>query len=290
MKTRWEFFFEVDGFRFERNHRFKGLLNEQNRRMLGLSADADHFIVEIELDKECKFPGAQQSGRLKILLTGDNNETKDGVRAIVTNLSHQLSFKHQGHFKVHAGLVTGERIAETDEERQQLGDAPYFAEANMAEYTPPPIFDPKSLASVNMGGSAGAAIRQFNAATQASNPIDRMIGYFKVFESLYFKRGKQNEVAVLRASEELRQVVNELANESGSTATEQDYQQLVRNLVSVRGNCAHLRANGASGFVPGTTPVASEVEPMMEIARKLAWGAIALRAKREAGNAHDPNA
>lgn len=281
MKCRWDFFFEVHGFRFEREHRFKGLLDDKNRSALGLPKDADHFLVEIKLDEDSKFPLAEQSGVLRILLKGDQQETKNGVRAIVSNIAHQMSFKHQGHFKVHTGLITGERIAETDDERQQIADAPYFAEAHLVEYEEPPTFDPKSLASMMIGGSAAAAVRQFNAATQATNAIDQVIGFFKVFESLYFKRGKQNELVVLRESQELRQVANELAKDNGWNGTDQDFEQLLRDLIRVRGNCAHLRANGARGFVPGTTQVSSEVEPMARIAKKLAWGAIALRGKRE---------
>ncbi len=280
MKCAWQFFFETRGFRFQQRYRFMGLVDADNRKALDLPADVDRFFVEIEPDAECKFPTADQSGVLKVVLRGNPESTKQPVRRIVSNVAQQISYRHSGTLKIHSGLITGERIPETEDERQQVADRPYFAEAHVVEYEPAAAFDPASLATIGVGGPADVAMRQFNSAMQASNPVDRFLGFFKVLESIYCDgAGKQKTLAKLRASGELREIAAAMGRENGFEPTDEQYITLLKDLVQTRHRCAHLRGDGSFGFVPGTAEIRAEVEPLANIARKLADGAIQRRTK-----------
>lgn len=280
MKCEWKFFFETRGFRFERKHNFRGSLREEHRRVLGLDENIDEFQVDFVPHSECMFHGAEQSGDLHLVLRGDPEQTREPALRLALRVAQQVSFNLGGELKVLGGLVTGRRIAETENERSAIGEAPYFAEAHMEEYEEPKTFDPSALNSIVMDGPISVAMIQFNSAIQANNIVDRFLGLFKVLESLFTTKKSDKLSRKLCDSIELRAVADEFARARGWSMSGHDYQSLIKDLMMARDQCAHLRAKCKQGVVSGMPEVSTKVEPLADVLKEMAYRSlIRLRAE-----------
>jgi hypothetical protein len=100
-------------------------------------------------------------------------------------------------------------------------------------------------------------LRQFNQARSARALVDQFLGFFKTLELLYcgHVRGSDS-LPCLRDNVELLRIAQaELTSADGNQdrqMTPADFDALLRNLVRVRGNCAHLRERFGSGSMKRT--------------------------------------
>jgi len=186
----------------------------------------------------------------------------------------------QGELKINYGLVMGQLLPDTPEEVAQLGDRPYFATARLVEMRPPPTFDGSEFDIL----STSPLIKQFNAAVSATNPIDKFLGLFKILEDLYGPSSKKITLAeALKASNDLLQIsqknFHKTENGIDRPMTQDDFNELIDNLVKTRHECAHLRSSKNFGITHGHPRTSSEVEPLNVLLRDLAHEAIRLRDK-----------
>lgn len=277
MKTRWEFFFECTNIRFERVHKFLATITAEQAEAFGLSAQAFDARVIIEPTKENPRPGIEQTGRLNIVLPGSNEQTRDMAFWLCKQVEQQITFS-QGSMKVIFGAIIGEHLPDTPEEAKQLGDKPFFAEANMVEVAPTATFNSSSFKKV----TGHPLVEQFNAAKSAKNPVNQFLGFFKVLEDLYGPTSKKATLAAaLKSSFELLQITQKHLHitEKGSNKklTEDDFFELVDKLVKTRHQCAHLRSSKGFGITHGHPRVAAEVEPLIHSIRGLAFEGIQMR-------------
>jgi len=277
MRARWEFFFECTGIRFERVHKFEAKILEEHAKAFGLPVQEFDVLITIEPDEKSYNPTIEQTGRLKLILPGDKEQTKNLAFWLAQQTARQITFS-QGEVKVVYGLITGEHLPDTPEEAEQLGDTPYFAEAHLVEIIPTPTFDGASLQKL----ANNPLIEQFNAANRAKNPIDRFLGLFRILEDLYGPTNKKATLAeALKASTELLQIVQMHLHftENGNTRqlTQADFSQFVDKMVHARHECAHLRSSKGFGITHGNPRVTAEVEPLIGPLSELTYEAIQRR-------------
>lgn len=274
MKSQWEFFFESTGVRFERVHKFNAQIMKEHAVAFGLPAQEFNAEIRIEPDESSYNPAAEQTGKVKIVLPGNKEQTRNLALWFSRRVGQQISFS-QGEMKILYGLILGEHLPDTAEEATQLGDTPFFAEAHLVEALPTPAFDGAALGKV----SAHPLIEQFNAANKADNPIDRFLGLFRILEDLYGPTSKTVTLAAaLKASNELfliaKKHIEMTANNKPSELNQNDFNEIVSKLVKTRHQCAHLRSSKGFGITHGDPRARAEVEPLANLLRLLTSDAI----------------
>src|SRR3989338_2060137 len=248
MKTRWEFLFECPNMRFERVHKYEATITSEQAEAFGLPVQTFDARIIIEPDKETKRRNIEQTGSLKIVLPGDNKQTRDLAFWLAKKVEQQITFS-QGDMNVMYGAVMGEHLPDSPEEADQLGDKPFFAEAHMVEVAPTATFNSSSFQKV----TGHPLVEQFNAAKNAKNPVDQFLGFFKVLEDLYGPASEKVTLATaLKNSTELLQITQKhlhlTENGRNKDLTENDFFVLVDKLVKTRHQCAHLRSSKGFGI------------------------------------------
>lgn len=276
MRARWDFHFESTGVRFERVHKFEGQITREHTQEFGLLPETFTALIMIEPDEKSYNPLIEQTGKLKITLPGNNAQTKNMAFWLARQVAEQVTFT-QGGVKINYGLVLGELLPDTPEEAEQLGDRPFFYQANLIEVRPTPTFDGSALQTV----SGSPLIQQFNAANRAKNPIDRFLGLFKILEDRYGPTSKKETLAgALKASSELLRLAQQhlvvyiRENDSDRPLAEADFFRLIETLVKVRHECAHLRSSKKFGITHGDPRVRRNVEPLIDPLRELTFEAV----------------
>lgn len=287
MKARWDFFFECHGLRFDGIRRFRGTLPPALQPAAGPST----FDMRFEPDAELRFPGADQTGVLRILIPGRSETTRDFAVLMASRIAHQISFHHRGRLMIHGGLIVGEHLPETPEEAAALGENPCFAEAHVEEVLPPTPFDAAALRSIINDPAVTLAIQQYNASTQALNPIDQFLGIVKVLEDQYCSRKWGNLEAALKESSELRDIARQqlLVRSNGQERPfdDTDIDRLIKDIATARHECAHLRSSVGLGISHGDHRVRQIVAPLIDLVSCLAHFALQRRVNEAHGKGND---
>jgi hypothetical protein len=179
----------------------------------------------------------------------------------------------------------GERIPESTEEEQLLGEDRWFAEGHLVEVRPPPKFDDLSFRKIGGDPTINAAVRHYNVAVKANNPIDQFLGLFRVIEDFYGNSSKRKTLAEsLKDSTELivlaRQKLKIVRRANPRPLTEDDCFHFIEELVKIRHQCAHLRSQKGFGIPHGDPKVKEEVIPLIEPLRIIVFEAIKVRLER----------
>lgn len=279
MKTRWEFFFEARGVRFERQHRFiaKGTLTRKMK-------DSEREVVvdcELEIVPDLEQPplDADQTGRIRILMPGSPEETEELAGYLATSLAERIGFE-RGSLKVMAGLVTAERIPETQEERDTIRDTPYFARVRLVEHLGTPPFEAGSIGQSSLRPDLTPLLAQFNAAKSSARPCDRLLGLFKVLESLYCDPNRPKQaLRSLQQNNELYQLARENLSRRdtpiGEPISREEFTSLLVRIVRTRHHCAHLTPR--FGYAAHDPRLLLEVVPMGDVVEILAHAALRFR-------------
>src|SRR5881397_1821787 len=127
MKSRWRFPFESVGVHFEKSHRFN-VRSPANSggvpaHLLSVISTA---LIEIEPSHKSTGQPGTQHGWLYITVTGTPEATKDLAYWMASNVGEYIAFHHGTDFRVTSGFVAAERIAETAEEAEQIGDKSHY--------------------------------------------------------------------------------------------------------------------------------------------------------------------
>lgn len=278
MKSRWDFFIECEDIRFERVHKFLAAVTAEHATAMGLPAESFDAEIVIEPDKESYDPTVEQTGKLKVTVPGTQEQTKTAAYWLAKNAADQITFS-QGRVRINYGLVTGEHLPETPDEEKQIGDTPYFAQAQLIEVKPAPSFDGAALTSVK----SSPLLQQFNDANAAKNPIDRYLGLFRILEDVYGPTDKKTHIAqALKSSDELFSFAEKHISieQSGkpTNMTRNDFSNLVDKFVKARHQCAHLQRKKDFGITHGDPRARMEIEPLAKMVSELAREALRLHA------------
>jgi len=177
---------------------------------------------------------------------------------------------------IHFGLFTAERIPQSDEEREAIKDAPYIVEAHLVEVEDVPEVRIGDIPELPGDPQVLRLIRQFNAAERARSAIDRFLGFFKVLEDLYCTGN--NTMGNLERSLELFDLANEILRTGHGVGrrqlTRDEHNAWLGKIVMARDQCAHLRSSQGFGVAPSDPLVRTEIAPLVEELRLVAFDAI----------------
>jgi hypothetical protein len=277
MRSQWNFHFESNDLRIEGVHKFVGDLTRTNSQTSPPTIDKLSVELTLEPDPTPRFPGAQHTGVLKITLPGNMDETQDAVYWLARHASEHISF-FQGELKLDGSFVWVEALPDSPEEAEKLGENRFSWTLNMRRAESPEKFNPKMFPRIGDVATT-SALRQFNSALSAKNPIDQFLGLFKILENAYAPRkGRQSLATRLKGSHELVLLTLEnlksIENGSKRAASEEECLDFLDDLARIRNQCAHLQTSVGFGFRHGDPMVANEVEPLIEPLAGLAWETI----------------
>ncbi len=282
MRSCWNFYFQSVDAIFDQPLERKGKINEKNHNLPNQPPRLMEFFLRVELDSAPRFEGMEQTGTIKIVLPGDTTQTRGPAYWLASNFCESVTFS-SGEISLLGGLVTGEYLADTAEEEEEIGDKRCFYEMHLVEATCLPSFDEASLKWPSVQSNDLKFEKQFNAAVKADNSIDVFLGLFKILESFYGPKTKKEKTAeTIKSSAELFSIATNIKSCTGKHSgtfplTPASFEALVDDLVRLRHECAHLKNDGSFGITHGDDRVITEVEPLIPILEFMAHLAIQLR-------------
>lgn len=255
LKTEWQFRFEAVDFHFEKEHKYKGS-SEQSVDFGNGPIGRLEFEARIEPDNERNCPpGVEQVGTLYITLGYGVEEAKPIAYWIAQYMTHQISFR-SGRFRINYGFVTCKRIAETEEEENDVGDKVYSVELQLEEVIPTPAFDSEKFQENALTPIDMRLLSQFNDAAADENPIKQFLGFFRILESLFSGTNKETLKDAFKKSEKLRRNFEHLFSEG-------EFEDFVDEVVDIRHRCAHLKLEKSFGYAPIDPKIDEEVRPYL---------------------------
>lgn len=275
MKTKWQFFFETTDFVFEKEHKFRGSIPKGAVTNAGISADEEiEFEMMLVPDKEQKHPTAEQTGIMYVTIPFKYEEGKEIVKGIAYLLSERISFDF-GKMKINTAMIICERIPETPEEAELIGDTPFAVEMSLEEVVAPPTFDSKKLSDQTSIKMDTRLIAQHNSAKDSKNPIEKFLGFFKIIETLYGpSSGKVTLKDALLQNDSLFQLFKNVFKFESQEQYENEYGTFVEKIVKGRHRCAHMKLKKDFGYWTSDPRVKGEIEPYIGALEALAYYSI----------------
>lgn len=274
MKTKWQFFLETD-FLFDREYKFRGSIPKDAVTSTGKKTNEQiEFNMSIVPDKEQKHPTAEQTGIMYITIPFTYEEGREVVKGMAYLLSERISFDF-GKMKIHTGLILCERIPETPEEAEQIGDAPFAAEMTLEEVVSPPTFDAKKLSDQSLINMDTRLVAQHNAAREHKNPIEKFLGFFKIIETLYGPHSDKIKFKdALVHNADLFNLFRKAFQFETAEDYKREYAMFIEKIVKGRHRCAHMRLKKDFGYWSSDPRVKTEIEPYIGALEALTYYAI----------------
>jgi hypothetical protein len=263
MKTEWEFQFETTGFHFKKEHKYKALSKEPLR--LGEAVfELTEFRFRVVPSSRETPPNVEQIGSLYILIPFPPDETTKRVAYALAHMIAQRITFEAGSFRINYGLVTCERILETPEEMEQVGEKRFCIHMQLIEDIGTPAFESSAFSRSVSQAVDPALMAQFNETKLDESPIRKFLGFFKVLESRYHKAADRTPLKVgFKASTKLCRHFKQLMPEG-------NFDSFIDTMVEVRNRCAHLKLENGFGYVPNDPNVEKEVRPHLFMLEALA--------------------
>lgn len=265
MKTEWQYRFETTEFIFEKEHKFIG--SNKGELDFGFGEISNlNFEARISPEQETDYrPGVIQSGSIYITLGMGMEEAHPVADFLIHQIVERIAFI-SGKISI-VGIVYCERIPETPEEVEIVGDKPHAAFLQLEEV----IDDSSSFDSKQFQGLSGKSLdvrllSQFNDACNEPSTVYQFIGLYQILESLY--SGSKEYIPgikkVFKSSKQLR-------NNFEKTFEHGEFDNFIEEIVDIRHNCAHLRLEAGFGYAPNDPRIKEQVEPYVGPIKELCY-------------------
>lgn len=270
MKTKWQFFFETNDFVFREKHDFCGSI-PKGAVSSTPAASEEKIDFELSIVPDYSHPHA---GSIYVTIPYNYEEGKELVKHVAYVFAQRISFEF-GEMKLNTALILCERIPETPEEKELIGDAPYAAEMHLKEVVGSPTFDAKRLCEQSSVSLDSRLLEQHNSARMNPNSIEKFLGFFKIIETLFGPQNKDISLEdALLANATLYDVFTKVVRHDAPELYREEYKKLIPRIVGARHRCAHMRLKKDFGYWISDPRVKDEVEPYLGVLEALAYHAI----------------
>ncbi|MEI6746210.1 MAG: methylamine utilization protein MauJ [Methylococcaceae bacterium] len=267
MKTEFEFYFSTHGFFFEKDHKFRATLGDETKP-LNLIDGLKKLIFEFQIIRN------DQKNETKVTQIGSLFLTiplsADDAEKIVFQLLHlvvqQVNFNNEGTFEVSTAWYRGKSIPETEEERLEIGDRPYFIQMNLVESSMEPKFDSSQFVNrVSQTQMDFVLIQQHNHATQAKHPIDKYLSYYKIIEDICSTRSSTKKRITAKELLSNNVLLKEIHNSAfNPPKSNKEYVDFVSIIVDIRDKCSHLKRDNGFGYITTDERIQTEIEKYID--------------------------
>lgn len=264
MKTKWQYFFETIDFLFEKEHKFIGKIAK--KAVSDVSEESEEnieFEMEIVPEYQRINNNTKQTGILYVTIPYNYEEGKELINGIIFAITQKISFDF-GEIKLKTGMIVCERLPETPEEKELVGDAPYAVTVNLVEVTATPKFDSKRFAErsnlrLNMG-----LVAQHNESRKSQNQIEAFLGFFKILESQFQPQHKRQSLQEsLETNGKLFKIYSRTFEFDSEEHAEKSFKKFIKSIVHARHRCAHLKIDKNFGYLPADPKIKEEIEPFL---------------------------
>ena len=256
MKTKWQFKFRSWGITFPKEHRFVGAIGANDEQSV-----SKEFEFRIIPKSNQKVGDADDAGEFHLTLPGEPDETEQLAHLIVGRVKEQIAFP-DSRVEIFGGFITAEKMPDTSQEAEQIGDQRHWIRLSMIEYRPPTIFDPSRLTDLEIPKNFGVLLQLFNEAKKIEKPVEKFLAFFKILENAYADGRGTRLSQSLVGNDQLFNTFATLIKPAppGHTSFDRkEFRSLIHKLIRIRDNCAHLR--GKTGYLPNDVRIRNEVEP-----------------------------
>lgn len=219
------------------------------------------MIINLELQSR-EDKDHQNDSAVFVTIPGNPEQTKEVALTIMRDLIEHL-YLFYGQITL-SPLICGERIPETDEEREEIGENPYYMQFSFQEVEQTKEFDPLVLRLFPGFRSARRIVHLFNNSDRASNPIDKYLSLYKVIESEFHTVDGKRQVLIKNS--DLRNLVREFM--PSVQKSEEEITNYIGELIDTRHKCAHLKTHLNFGYTPYDPAIVSEVIPKLNVLQK----------------------
>lgn len=264
MKTEFEFYFSTHGFFFEKDHKFLCTLGDENKP-LDLIDGLKKLTFEFRMvrDTQRNETYATQIGSLFLTIPLSSENAEKIIFHLLHLVVQQVNFNNEGTFEVSTAWYRGESIPETEEEKLEIGDRPYFIRMNLVECPMEPKFDSSQFVNrVSQTQMDFVLIQQHNHAAQTKHPIDRYLAYYKIIEDTFSTTTNIPAKTMLSRSSMLKGVYKSAFYPPRSN---KKYQNFISEIVDIRDKCSHLKRSSNFGYITNDERIQTEVEKYIDL-------------------------
>jgi hypothetical protein len=243
MRFEWRYSFTSKSLRFETVAKYEITFQRGNPD----SSETIKGIIEIRPNPPEKNKETA-SGILIISIPFSIKEGTPIAHCIANDFVQKMAFEF-GDFQINWAVLACERIPETDEEIEEVGELTHHILRIALEIVPEKqIFNPELINGSGLPDYNPVLLRLFNNAESKKDIIDKYLTRFKIIETEFIDNSSREPAKKqLRNSAKLynlfkSSVPSELANR-------QFFENLIDSLVDARGKCAHLKKYNY-GYLP----------------------------------------
>lgn len=218
----------------------------------------------------------KHTGCIHITLPGRAEKFAPMADYLASSVATLLSF-HYGQIDLQAGVRFAKNIPETDKEKKEIGDKPYYASMSIQEVPKGQPIKKDVLQLLLNYNKVERVMSMYVYAKMAINPLDEYLGFYKVIEALFFDRqGKAKNI--LKENRDFTEILkNNLvfkSNPSKEEIRDKLIPGIIDDLINIRDECSHLKEKQQFGYSPVDPEVYEKVKPMTKIINAIAKSAI----------------
>lgn len=264
LKTEFEFYFSTHGFFFEKDHKFLCTLGDENKP-LELIEGLKKLIFEFQIvrDTQKNETDATQIGSLFLTIPLSSENAEKIIFHLLHVVVQQINFNNEGTFEVSTAWYRGKSIPESEEEKLEIGDRPYFIRINLVECSMESKFDSSQFVNrVSQTQMDLVLIQQHNHAVQAKHPIDKYLSYYKIIEDICSTKKRTKAKELVGNNVLLKTIYTAAFNPPKSN---EEYVDFVSIIVDIRDKCSHLKRDSNFGYIITDERIQTEVEKYIDL-------------------------
>lgn len=266
MRYEWQYNFTSKSLHFDKALKYGITLK---KAATGENGEAIEGIIEIR-PKSGEQNKTANSGTIGVSIPFEVEEGTPIAHRIVYDFAQRMAFEF-GDFQISWALLVCERIPETENEKEEVGELTHhILEIRLVTVPEKQSFDPSSVDGIKLQSYNPVLMRLFNDAEQKTDLVDRYLTRFKILETEFIDNNLKTPAKLqLKSAQKLYAVFLSIATPKAKNV--EIYEALIDDLVEARNNCAHLKKY-KYGYLPGDNRL-KELESMEQTLREIcrAW-------------------
>ncbi len=244
MRYEWQYRFTSKSLQFDKVVKYSIDLHKGSPE----SPDIIQGIIEIRPDDKNEN-AVSTSGTVAISIPFDVNKGTPIAHRIAYDFGQRIAFE-LGDFQISWALLVCERIPETDEEKEEIGELTHnILQISLQTVPEKLLFDPSSINGLQLPRYNQILLRLFNDAELKTDIVDKYLTRFKILETEFVDNNSRVPTKQqLKDSLVLSNAFYSIALSHSKNRV--SFEKLIDKLVDARGKCAHLKKY-KYGFLPG---------------------------------------
>lgn len=244
MRYEWQYGFTSKSLQFDKVVKFSIDLHKGSPDSSGIIQGLIEIRPEPKNEKTIST-----SGTVAISIPFDIKKGTPIAHQIAHEFGQRMAFEF-GDFQISWTLLFCERIPETEQEKEEIGELTHLIlQISLQTVPEKQTFNPGELNGLELPRYNQVLLKLFNDAELKTNIIDKYLTRFKILEAEFIDNNSREPAnKQLKSSSTLKQVFHAVATSNSNT--DAAFASLIDSFVDARGKCAHLKKY-KYGYLPG---------------------------------------